>query len=393
MSTEASQRLALHAGKTIGVLGGGQLGMMLAEAGRPHGLSFRFLDPSTKAPAQRAGEHVIGKADDMGDLQSFAVGLDACTFEFENVNADAVGWMSERMPACPNAGALRVSQDRLSEKTLFTEIGIPTPAFEAVESLDEVEAAADRLGLPLVLKTRRLGYDGKGQAVIRERSQIAAAHAELAGRELIAEAFVPFERELSVVAVRSRDGATAAFPLVENEHRGGILRRTTAPAMVDDATAREAHALVSKLLSELDYVGVVALELFVLKEGNATRLLANEMAPRVHNSGHWSIDGSPLSQFEAHLLALLGEPIEPTSLAASGHSVMINLIGDPPPADLFAGVRGAATHLYGKTGRPGRKVGHVTVTAESSEEATSAADQVESILTAWAAHSGATVGP
>ena len=316
---------------TVAVLGGGQLGRMLALAGIPLGLSFRFLDPSSDAPAGKVGELLVGAYDDAALLDRLADGAAAVTYEFENVPVAA----ARRVGALPGAAALEHGQDRLAEKELFRRLGIPTARFGAL---------ADT-GLPALVKSRRLGYDGKGQRLLR-------AHGPVAEGEL-AEELVPFERELSILAVRGRDGEAAFYPVAENVHEGGILRLSRVPA--PGAPQREAEELAARLLDELDYVGVLAVELF---EADG-RLLANEFAPRVHNTGHWTIEGAATSQFENHLRAILGLPLGSTALREP--CALVNLIGTLPPLPELLSLPGAHVHLYGKEPRPGRKLGHVTL--------------------------------
>jgi 5-(carboxyamino)imidazole ribonucleotide synthase len=374
------ESLEARRGSLVGVLGGGQLGMMLAQAGEAFGLRFRFLDPSPDAVAQRHGELIVGSADDLDALARFADGLDYATLEFENVEAEAVAWLAERIPMYPPASALRTAQDRLVEKTMLRDLGCAVPPFEPCASLDELRAVAGRLGTPLVVKTRRFGYDGKGQAVVRSVAELDVAHAAFAGRPLIAEAFVRFRRELSVIAARAVDGSVACFPLVENHHQGGILRRTIAPAPdIDGALSREARTIAHRVLDGLCYVGVLAVELFDLGPDVAgPRLLVNEIAPRVHNSGHWSIEGARTSQFEQHLRAVTGCALgDPSSRDATPNAVMVNLIGRAPgsPPVLDAGGGRVSWHLYGKQTRTGRKVGHATATARSPEAALELAER------------------
>lgn len=304
---------------------------MLGLAGIPLGLRFRFLDPSVQAPAAEVGELVVAAYDDPAGLARLAEGADAVTYEFENVPVGA----ARSVGALPPARALELGQDRLTEKELFTRLGLPTARYGSV---------ADA-GLPALVKSRVLGYDGKGQRLVREDEPL--------GQHELAEELVAFERELSLVAVRGRDGDTRFWPLVENEHRGGILRVTHAPA--PQAPTAAAEELVTRLLDELGYVGVIALELF--EAGG--RLLANEFAPRVHNTGHWTIDGAETSQFENHLRAILGLPLGST--AARAPSVMVNLVGGTPDMAALLALPGAHVHLYGKDPRPGRKLGHVTL--------------------------------
>lgn len=347
---------------TVAVLGGGQLGRMLALAGIPLGLHFRFLDPSPHAPAAAVGDLVVGELGDETALAEVARGADLVTYEWEGVPAGAARFLGARLPVRPGDRPLEVSQDRLVEKDTFRGLGIGTAEYAAVGSRTELDAAIAVVGLPAVLKTRRGGYDGKGQAVVREGRDVDAAWASLGAGSvpLILEAFVAFDREVSVVAVRGLDGTTACWPVVENEHRAGILRVTRAPApdLAAD-TVRTAEAIAAGLLGELDHVGVLAIELFDV----GGTLLANEFAPRVHNSGHWTIEGAVTSQFENHLRAVLGLPLGGT--AARGPSAMVNCIGAVPDPAAVLAVPGAHLHDYGKEPRPGRKVGHVTVVADT----------------------------
>lgn len=348
---------------TIGILGGGQLGYMLALAGYPLDLHFRFLDPSPQAPVGRIAPRVTAEYTDYEALDKFAHGLALVTYEFENVPVEAARHLARHVPVYPPPQALEAAQDRLNEKTLFQRLGIPTTEFVAVNSAAELDVAVRKLGLPSVLKTRRLGYDGKGQWVLRTQEDVAALGKNFPSTPLIVEKFVSFARELSILAVRGRSGETAFYPLVENHHRSGILRLSLAPApQLSEALQREAESASRSILEALAYVGVLAVELFEC----GGHLLANEIAPRVHNSGHWSIEGAVASQFENHLRAVVGLPLGETRTL--GYSAMLNLIGEvPDPVELLA-VPDAHLHLYGKALRPGRKVGHVTLRAGSAEE-------------------------
>jgi 5-(carboxyamino)imidazole ribonucleotide synthase len=358
----------------IGVLGGGQLGRMLALAGYPLGHGFVFLDPSPEA-LDRLGGHIVASPDDERALAELAGRVDVVTYEFENVPVAAARTLAARVPVFPPEEALAVSQDRLVEKSLFARLGIPTAPFAGVDSLPALESALERIGLPAVLKTRRLGYDGKGQRVLRARDDVAAAWTAMDGAACIVEGFVRFTRELSCLAVRARDGAASFYPLVENHHEGGILRRSLAPApRCSGALHAEATALARRLADHLDYVGVLALELFETEGG----LLANEMAPRVHNSGHWTIEGAETSQFENHVRAITGLPIGST--AAIGHSGMLNLIGAWPEPSAILATPGAHLHLYGKAPRPGRKVGHVTVRADDAAQLAERVATIERLI-------------
>ena len=359
----------------VGVLGGGQLGRMLALAGYPLGLEFLVLDPSAEAPAGPLADALAARFDDAGSLDRLAASSSVVTYEFENVPVASVRRIAERIPVFPPAKALETAQDRLEEKTLFQGLGIPTAPFAPVSTKGEIDAALERVGFPSILKTRREGYDGKGQWVVRTRGELDAAFAAAEGRPAILEGFVPFERELSVLAVRGRDGATAFWPLVENRHREGILRLSVAPAAgVLDAMQHRAEQHARRVLDALDYVGVLAIEFFQ-HEG---RLLANEMAPRVHNSGHWTIEGAATSQFENHLRAILGWPLGPTR--SHGIAAMVNLVGDMPPVESLLSIPGAHVHVYGKSARPGRKLGHVTLVEPDRPALAAALDRVAAIV-------------
>jgi 5-(carboxyamino)imidazole ribonucleotide synthase len=348
---------------TIGILGGGQLGYMLALAGYPLDFHFRFLDPSPQAPVGRVASRVTAEYTDFEALEKFAHGLALVTYEFENVPVEALRFLQKLVPVYPSAQALETAQDRRSEKLLFQKLGIPTTKFAVINSAGELHQTVKKIGLPAILKTCRLGYDGKGQWVLRTGEDVERVKNEIPSAPLILEEFVKFSRELSILAVRARNGETAFYRLVENHHRDGILRLSLAPApRLTEALQREAEAAARRVLESLDYVGVLAIELF---ECNG-RLLANEMAPRVHNSGHWTIEGAVTSQFENHLRAVSGLPLGDTGTL--GFSAMLNLIGELPDSNELLSVPGAHLHLYGKSLRSGRKVGHVTVRADSNEQ-------------------------
>jgi 5-(carboxyamino)imidazole ribonucleotide synthase len=355
------------------VLGAGQLGRMLALAGYPLGLRFRFFDPAPDSPAGQVAAQVAAEYNDSEALRRFVEGVDVITYEFENVPVETVRWLEPFAPVYPPPRALHVAQDRLHEKMLLRDLNIPIPPFAPVNSLDELRAAVQQIGLPAVLKTRRLGYDGKGQRILRASSDIDDTWYELGGVPLLLEGFVPFEREVSLIAVCGRDGATAFYPLIENEHRDGILRVSTAlhPSPILQSRA-ESYA--ARILAALEYVGVVAIEFFE-RDG---QLLANEMAPRVHNSGHWTIEGATTSQFENHLRAILGWPLGDTTMR--GFAAMVNLIGVLPQAEAVLGIAGAHVHWYGKTPRAGRKLGHVTVCADDLHLLTERLDSVKALL-------------
>jgi len=346
----------------IGILGGGQLGRMLALAGIPLGMRFRFLEPKEDPPAGALGDTLHLPYDDMDAVDELADGMDVVTYEFENVSVEVARHLQEHVPVHPSPEALEMAQDRLTEKGSFRDLGIPTAPYRPVSSVDELRSAAEELGLPAVLKTRRFGYDGKGQEVLETEDDLASALESLPDRPLILEGFVEFDRELSIVAARARDGSIEFYPLVENEHVDGILRATVAPARdVPEALQRKAEGYSRTVLEKLDYVGVLAIELFQCGD----ELLANEMAPRVHNSGHWTQDGASVCQFENHMRAVAGlplassRPIQPTT--------MVNLIGTVPDVTRLMALPGAHLHLYDKSERPGRKLGHVNVVGDHPE--------------------------
>ncbi|MBA3846245.1 MAG: 5-(carboxyamino)imidazole ribonucleotide synthase, partial [Planctomycetes bacterium] len=314
--------------------------------------------------------------EDLDAVTAFAAAVQVVTFEFENVPEAAARALAARVPVHPPPAALARAQDRVSEKTLFAEHQLAVPPWRAVDDRAGLARAIAELGAPAVLKTRRMGYDGKGQAVLRTSAGDAldAAWRVVGGAPSILEAFVPFEREVSLIGVRAQDGACVFYPLIENVHRNGILHRSLAPAPDADALQRSAEAAMRRILDALAYVGVLTIEFFV----HQGRLLGNEMAPRVHNSGHWTIEGAVTSQFENHLRAVVGLPLGST--AVNGVAAMVNLIGTvPPPAEVLA-IPGAHLHLYGKSSRPGRKVGHVTVVAADAERLAEPLARVEALV-------------
>ena len=351
---------------TVGILGGGQLARMMALSGAPLGLRFLVLDNVSDACAGQFAPMVVGDYTDEAALTEFASRVDVATFDFENVPAASAEWLSARVPVFPNPRALGLSQDRLAEKTLFRELGIPVPDFADIPDRAALDAAVAKLGTPCILKTRRLGYDGKGQFRIKTMADVDAAWDALGAQAstvgLILEAFVRFQRELSVIAVRGRDGEFRSWPLTENWHVDGVLSASLAPARVDAAMAERAIAYARSLAEAMDYVGVFALELFC-RDGE---LLANEIAPRVHNSGHWTIEGSETSQFQNHLRAVLGLPLGSTRMV--GHACMLNWIGEMPDANPVLAEPSGHWHDYGKSARPGRKVGHATLRADTTRE-------------------------
>ena len=351
---------------TVGILGGGQLARMLALSGAPLGLRFLAMDTVADACAGQFAPMIVGDWRDERALAEFASRIDVATFDFENVPADAAQWLAERVPVFPSPSALAVAQDRLAEKTLFRELGIPVPPFAAIDTREGLEAALAAIGTPSILKTRRLGYDGKGQFRLKSRADADAAWDALGGQArtvgLILEGFVAFDKEVSVVAVRGRDGEFRAWPLTQNWHVDGVLSASLAPAPVDAALADAAIAHARALADALGYVGVFALELFC-QDGV---LLANELAPRVHNSGHWTIEGSETSQFQNHLRAVLGLPLGATRMV--GEACMLNWIGAMPDASAVLAEPGGHWHDYGKEARAGRKVGHATLRADTEAE-------------------------
>jgi 5-(carboxyamino)imidazole ribonucleotide synthase len=343
----------------IGIIGAGQLGRMLALAGYPLGLRFVFLDQSADAPGAQVAPIICGAFDDPQRLAELARDVDVVTFEFENVPVTALRPVADAKPFYPPIPALAASQDRLDEKNLFRKLKIPTPRYAPVDSYADLQAAAREVGVPGVLKTRRLGYDGRGQFVVRGAGDLEAAWAALGSVPLIYEAFVDFSREVSIIGARSTRGETVFYPLAANTHAGGILRHTIAPYR-NSRLQQLAQTYLRRVLRHFDYAGVLTIEFFVA----GGRLIANEMAPRVHNSGHWTIEGAETSQFENHVRAVLGLPLGSTR--AIGHSAMVNFIGTIPATGNILQVSGVHFHSYGKEPRPNRKLGHCTVTAPSA---------------------------
>ena len=348
----------LPPGAVIGILGGGQLGRMLALAAARLGFDVAILDPEPDAPAARVAAHVVvGAYDDPDALARLADLADVVTFEFENVPAASVeALIAAGRPVAPAGRALAIAQDRLAEKTFLNEAGAPTVAFAQIDGPGDIALALERMGHPLLLKSRRGGYDGKGQMWVEHAGEAEAAWAAIGARAAIAEAPADFRRELSIIAARGRDGEIAVYPLGENHHADGVLRRTVAPARASPATQAQAERVAATLLAALDYVGVIGVELFERDDG---RLLVNEFAPRVHNSGHWTLDGCEVDQFEQHIRAVAGWPLGPTDAIAQVE--MTNLLGDEIAAwSRLAGEPETRIWFYGKAeARPGRKMGHV----------------------------------
>jgi 5-(carboxyamino)imidazole ribonucleotide synthase len=343
----------------VGILGGGQLSLMLAEASKPLGISVVFIDPAPDACANRVARQILADYDDPAALEQLADLADVITYEFENVPSDAVRILSQQLEVYPPGNALATSQDRLLEKNKFVALDIPVPAFKAIDSVDELHEAVTGLGLPCVLKTRRFGYDGKGQAVIRSADDVIAAWQTIGQAPAILEAFMPFDREISVIAVRDPQGNHRTYPLSENIHINGILDRSC--SRDDDPFFDQACQYVGRLMDALEYVGVIALELFQVGD----KLYANEFAPRVHNSGHWTIEGTVCSQFENHMRAVAGLPLGETEI--TGSSVMLNCIGAMPNVSGIQNMSGVTVHDYGKAPRDNRKVGHVTLNARDDD--------------------------
>lgn len=342
----------------VGIIGAGQLGQMLGFAASKIGLECEFLDPAEQPPAAIAGHVTQAAFDDADALTALANACDVITYEFENVPVDALRAIETICPVLPPPLALECAQDRLTEKQLFESLQIPVPGYRTVDSAEDLQQAAKELGLPLVVKTRRLGYDGKGQVILRTTDDAAAVVSKLGGTSLIAERLVQFDREVSAIAARRANGDMVTYALSQNEHRAGILSVSRAPEGNAELTAT-AHEYVERLMTQLHYVGVLALELFVQGE----QLLANEFAPRVHNSGHWTIEGAKTSQFENHLRAITGMPLANT--AVTGFPGMVNIIGAMPAKSAFDGIGEVIVHDYGKTRRPGRKLGHATIVGNS----------------------------
>jgi 5-(carboxyamino)imidazole ribonucleotide synthase len=338
----------------IGIIGAGQLGRMMALSGIPLGLEFTMYDRSTDVPGAAVADIVAGEFDDHRKLARFARGVDVVTFDWENVPVASVRRIAKIRPVWPPPRALEVAQDRLAEKKLFLRLGMRVAPFATVDSGRDLVRAIEDLGAPGILKTRRLGYDGKGQVPVRRASDAGEAWARLAGQPLIYERFVNFTHEVSLIAVRDRAGEVRNYPLAENTHASGILAQTLAP--FDDARLQRAAVRNHRrLMRVFGYVGVLCVEYFVERG----RLVANEMAPRVHNSGHWTIEGAETSQFENHIRAVAGLPLG--SAAPRGHALMRNVIGRMPAVKKLLRVPGVHWHDYGKAPRPGRKLGHVTV--------------------------------
>lgn len=358
--------------KTIGIFGGGQLGRMMAQAALPLNIQCTFYEANRSCPAAALGK-VFSSADP--ELIPFTQSADVFSLEFENTPLADVELLMEHKTIYPPAEALAIAQNRLLEKNLFRVLDIPVAPFLPVDSVDNLRVAVDNLGLPVVLKTATGGYDGKGQFIIRHAEQIEEAWAQLGpAKSLIAESFVNFSREVSIIAVRGQDGDIKIWPLAENHHHQGILSHSIVPAPQSDDLQPVAEEYIARLLTHLDYVGVLTLELFVTADG----LYANEMAPRVHNSGHWSIEGAVCSQFENHIRAVAGLPLGSTDLIQP--TVMVNVIGQHPDVAAVLALDGAHLHLYDKSEREGRKLGHITLMPKNPTMLTTLCQQLAEIL-------------
>ncbi len=360
----------------LGIFGGGQLGRMLAMAALPLEVACSFYEAQPDAPAAVLGPTFGDASHSDAALAAFLASADVFTYEFENIDVALVERIAATKPVYPSVASLRQAQHRLQEKSLFAELAIPTPAWRAVYALTDLEAAARDLGLPLVVKTTTLGYDGKGQFVVRTHADIARCWQTLGAQtSLIAESFVAFRRELSIIAVRAQDGQTVFYPLSENQHQQGVLALSVVPApALDDDLRLQAEDYIRRLLERLQHVGALTLELFETEHG----LLANEMAPRVHNSGHWSIEGADCSQFENHVRAVLGLPLGST--ACPRPTAMLNILGQHPDREQVLAIPGAHLHLYGKSARPGRKLGHITVSADTRADLQAAITRLRACL-------------
>ncbi len=360
----------------IGILGGGQLGRMMALAGYPLDLAFSFFDSNPDCPSAALGPRYGDTDNSEASLDAFIASADVFTYEFENIPVAWVERIAAQKPVYPGVKSLAVSQNRINEKNLFAGLKIPSARFAEIRSESDLQQAVATLGLPLVIKTVTMGYDGKGQFLLKTNEQVTEAWAQLGTQApLIAEEFIHFKRELSMIAVRGRDGKTVCYPLTENTHHRGILSHSIAPApFVDSDTQLTAERYISAILHELDHVGAITLEMFETRNG----LYANETAPRVHNSGHWTIEGARCSQFENHVRAVAGFPLGATT--CDRPTAILNIIGLHPKTEDILKQPDAHLHLYGKTEREGRKLGHITLTANNHHDLASSISQVADML-------------
>lgn len=351
----------------VGIIGGGQLALMLAQSVQRLGVRCTVLDPNETCCASAVCEQIVGEYDDPDALKQLAECSEVVTYEFENVPAAAGEVIAPLKPIHPNPDALGYAQDRHVERTMFCDLDIAIPSYRAVDDVDSLHAALEELGTPAILKARTLGYDGKGQALINDASTAADAFESIGSVPAILDQFVEFERELSIVATRSLGGDIAYYPISANVHRGGILRVSKAPARdVSEHLIEQAQHAARQILNRFEYVGTIAVEFFQIGTGADATLVANEIAPRVHNTGHWTIEGAQTSQFENHMRAVMGMGLG--SSDPIGHSAMVNIIGDEPRKGALESMPEAHVHMYGKAPRPGRKIGHVTLNAPSEGE-------------------------
>lgn len=358
----------------IGIVGGGQLARMMVLAGEPLGIEFMILDPAEDATAGKIAEQVVADYDDIDALTLLASKVDVITFDFENVSAEALHYLESSCTVSPPIQALRISQDRLAEKELFQQHHIATAPFAAINSLDDLKSAVSRMGTPCILKTRRFGYDGKGQALIHSLDDCANAWQAIQQQAAILEGFVEFDYEASLIMVRNATNEIAYYAMPKNEHKQGILHISRVP-FIDNAITEQAKQLLQPLIEELNYIGVLTVEFFV----KDNKLIANEMAPRVHNSGHWTIEGANCSQFENHIRAISALPLGNTALSHP-FSAMINFISQMPDIDDVCNIANSHIHDYHKDARTGRKVGHATVTGDSEALLNKAIEQVVDLL-------------
>lgn len=351
----------------VGILGGGQLALMLAQSVQKLGVRCTVLDPDAHCCASTICEQIVAEYDDPGALKQLAEGSEVVTYEFENVPAAAAEIIRPLRPIHPNPDALGYAQDRHQERGMFRELDIAIPNYRAIDDVDSLQAALEELGTPSILKARTLGYDGKGQVLINDAMNAAEAFATIGSVPAILDQFVEFTRELSIVATRSTHGDIVCYPLSVNVHRGGILRLSKAPAReVSEELSEQAQHAARQILNRFEYVGTLAVEFFQIGTGDDATLVANEIAPRVHNTGHWTIEGAQTSQFENHMRAVMGMELGPAE--PIGHSAMVNIIGDEPRPGALESMPEAHVHMYGKSPRAGRKIGHVTLNAPSEGE-------------------------
>ncbi len=351
----------------VGIIGGGQLAQMLGKAVKHLGVECTVLDPNMDCCARSDCHHILGEYDHPESLAQLAQETDVVTYEFENVPASSAQIIAEHSSIHPNPQALDIAQDRHIERSMFKDLGIAIPTYRQIDDVDSLSSALAEIGVPSILKARTLGYDGKGQVLINDPTHASDALNTIGNVPAILDQFVEFNRELSIVAVRSVAGDIRFYPLTQNVHRGGILRLSTAPAEgLTESIIEQAQQSARAILERFDYVGVLAVEFFQIGSGEQATLVANEIAPRVHNTGHWTIEGAQTSQFENHMRAVMG--MELGSTDPIGKSAMINIIGDEPRPGALDAMPEAHVHMYGKSPRAGRKLGHVTLNASTPEE-------------------------